>query len=125
MVCELLIGRARKNRTRPRQLSHGQLDCLALLPPAPACRGDASGIECVRNLPTGPHEDERALLLGQCGEEVKHERVYGPAGTLKPDVRDGCLWPLKNPYNTVVAQMARSGPGGQPVCSYIVLVSIL
>jgi hypothetical protein len=32
MVCELLIGRARKSRTRPRQLSYGQLDCLALLP---------------------------------------------------------------------------------------------
>jgi hypothetical protein len=29
-VCELLIGRARKSRTRPRQLSYGQLDCLAL-----------------------------------------------------------------------------------------------
>ena len=31
MVCELLIGRAPKSRTRPRQLSYGQLDCLALL----------------------------------------------------------------------------------------------
>jgi hypothetical protein len=32
MVCERLTGRARKNRMRPRQLSYGQLDCLALLP---------------------------------------------------------------------------------------------
>ena len=30
MVCELLIGGTRKNRTCPRQLSYGQLDCLAL-----------------------------------------------------------------------------------------------
>jgi hypothetical protein len=26
----VLIGRARKSRMRPRQLSHGQLECLAL-----------------------------------------------------------------------------------------------
>ena len=29
-LCELLIGTARKSRTCPHKLSHGQLDCLAL-----------------------------------------------------------------------------------------------
>jgi hypothetical protein len=32
MVCELLTGRTGKSCVRPRQLSCGQLDCLALLP---------------------------------------------------------------------------------------------
>ena len=31
-LCELLTERTRKSRMRPRQLSYGQLDCLALLP---------------------------------------------------------------------------------------------
>ena len=29
-LCELLTERTRKSRMRPRQLSYGQLDCLAL-----------------------------------------------------------------------------------------------